>query len=189
MTLPLVERLRNWATPKSSEADEALAEALTQHWSSVCETLYYLVGDWGEAEDLALETFWRLHTRWGKDSSGLSNRGAWLFRVATNLGLNAIRARGRRRHYEETAAALRFQRTDPLDPATEVERRQEREQVRDVLSHMKPRRAQLLILRYTDHTYAEIADILGVARSSVGTMLARAEKDFERRYRAREEVS
>jgi DNA-directed RNA polymerase specialized sigma24 family protein len=53
---------------------------------------------------------------------------------------------------------------------------------------MKPRKAQLLILRYTDHSYAEIADILGIASSSVGTMLARAEKDFERRYRALKDV-
>jgi RNA polymerase sigma-70 factor (ECF subfamily) len=53
---------------------------------------------------------------------------------------------------------------------------------------MKPRKAELLILRHTGHSYAEIADILGIASGSVGTLLARAEKDFERRYRAREDV-
>jgi RNA polymerase sigma-70 factor (ECF subfamily) len=188
MTLSLVERLRAWAAPASSEADEALEEAIDEHWSSVCETLYYLVGDWEEAQDLALETFWRLHTRAPKRPSELSNLGGWLYEVATNLGLNAIRARRRRRRYEETAGALRLQRADPIDPADEVERREVKEQVRHVLSHMKARKAQLLILRYTDHTYAEIADILGVAPGSVGTMLARAEKDFERRYRALEDV-
>jgi DNA-directed RNA polymerase specialized sigma24 family protein len=52
---------------------------------------------------------------------------------------------------------------------------------------MPQRKAQILILRHTDHTYAEIAEVLGVAYSSVGTMLARAERDFERRYRALED--
>jgi RNA polymerase sigma-70 factor (ECF subfamily) len=53
---------------------------------------------------------------------------------------------------------------------------------------MNRRKAQILILRHTGHSYAEIADILNVASGSVGTMLARAEKDFERRYRALEDV-
>jgi RNA polymerase sigma-70 factor (ECF subfamily) len=169
----------------SSEADEVLETAFDEHWSSVCKTVYTLIGDWDEAQDLALEAFWRLHTRPPRD---LTNVGGWLYRVGTNLGLNAIRAHRRRRRYEEEAGALRLQRTDPLSPADEVERRETQERVRHVLSRMKPRKAQLLILRYTDHAYAEIADILGVATGSVGTMLARAEEDFERRYRALEDV-
>jgi RNA polymerase sigma factor (sigma-70 family) len=143
------------------------------------------VGDSDEAQDLALEAFWRLHTRRPRN---LANVGAWLHRVATNLGLNAIRARQRRRRYEEAAGALRLQRTDPVDPAEEVERREMGERVRHALSRMKRRKAEILILRYTNHTYAQIAEIMGVADSSVGTMLVRAEKDFERRYQAMEDV-
>ena len=90
---------------------------------------------------------------------------------------------------EEAAGALRLQRTDPVSPAEEVERRETQERVREVLSRMEPRKARLLLLRHTGHSYAEIADILGVAPGSVGTMLARAERDFARRYRALEERS
>jgi RNA polymerase sigma-70 factor (ECF subfamily) len=151
----------------------------------VCKTVQRLVGDWGEAEDLALEAFWRLYTHPPRE---LANVGGWLHRVATNLGLNAIRARRRRQRYEEEAGALRMQRADPLGPADAVERRETQEQVRQVLARMKPHKAELLILRHTGHSYAEIADILGVAPGSVGTMLARAEQDFERRYRAREDM-
>jgi RNA polymerase sigma-70 factor (ECF subfamily) len=150
--------------------------------------VYYLVGDWEEAQDLTLEAFWRLHTRAPREVNDLSNVGGWLYRVATRLGLNAIRARRRRRAYEEAAGVMRLQRAAPVDPEDEVERRETREKVQHVLSHMKERKAQLLILRHADHSYAEIADILGVAPSSVGTMLARAEQDFERRYRALEDV-
>jgi RNA polymerase sigma-70 factor (ECF subfamily) len=186
MTTPLVRRIQGAAIPAAPESDPALEEALEAHWSPVCKALYYLVGDWDEAQDLALETFWRLYTRPPRD---LTNLGGWLHRVAINLGRNAVRARRRRQRYEEAAGALKLQRPVPVDPADEAERRENQEQVRLVLSRMRPRRAQILILRHTDHTYAEIADILGVASGSVGTMLARAEREFERRYRALEERS
>lgn len=162
-----------------------LEEAFEEHWPAVCRTVYTLVGDWGEAQDLALEAFWRLYSGPPRD---LTNLGGWLHRVAINLGLNAIRTRRRRQRYEEEAAALRLQRADPLSPAGEVERRETQERVRYVLARMRPRKAQLLILRYTDHTYAEIADVLDIAPGSVGTLLARAEKDFERRYEALEDA-
>ena len=188
MSLPLVDSVRGWAGLNGTETDEALERALDEHWASICEALYYLVGDWEDAQDLALEAFWRFHTRAPRQPGGLRNVGGWLYRVATHLGLNAIRARQRRRIYEEAAGALRLQRVAPVDPETAVETREMRARVRHVLSYMKERKAQLLILRHTDHSYTEIADILGVAPGSVGTMLARAEKDFERRYRALEDV-
>jgi RNA polymerase sigma-70 factor (ECF subfamily) len=187
MIIPRINNIR-WANKdatNSAEAEAALEAAFDEHWSSVCETLYYLVGDWDEAQDLALETFWRLHTRPPRD---LTNLRGWLHTVATNIGLNAIRARRRRQRYEEAAGALRLQRSDPLDPEDVVEHREMQDQVRRVLSKMNPRKAQILILRHTGHTYADIADILDVAPGSVGTMLARAEKDFERRYRMWEDV-
>jgi RNA polymerase sigma-70 factor (ECF subfamily) len=186
MTIPLIRRIQGAAIPAAPETDPALEEAVEVHWSPVCKTLYYLVGDWDEAQDLALDTFCRLYTSPPRD---LTNVGGWLHRVATNLGRNAVRARRRRQRYEEAAGALKLQRAVPIDPVDELERRENQERVRHVLSRMKPRQAQILILRHTDHTYAEIADILGVAPGSVGTMLARAEKDFERRYRALEERS
>jgi RNA polymerase sigma-70 factor (ECF subfamily) len=180
-----IRRKQGAVRPMPRQAEDRLEAAFEEHWSFVCRTLHRLVGDWQEAQDLALEAFWRLHTRPPRD---LTNVGGWLYRVATNLGLNAIRARRRRRQHEEEAAALRLQRTDGLNPAAEIERRETQDRVRHVLSRMKPRKAQILMLRYAGHSYAEIADALDVAPGSVGTMLARAEKDFERRYQALEDA-
>jgi RNA polymerase sigma-70 factor (ECF subfamily) len=166
----------------AQDAGASFEAAFQQHWHRVCAVLYRLVGDRDEAEDLAMETFWRLYRRPPAENSP-SGLGGWLYRVATNLGFNALRARKRRKRYEEEAGLQALQINGSWDPADEIERAQERERVRAVLAQMKPRPAQLLILRHSGMSYAELAEALGVATSSIGTLLARAEEEFAERLK------
>jgi RNA polymerase sigma-70 factor (ECF subfamily) len=163
-------------------AESAFEAAFQENWPRVVATLYRLVGESDEAEDLALETFWRLHQNPPHSANHESLRG-WLYRVATNLGLNALRARKRRQSYEAHASQLDLLEGHSGDPAEEVERLQEGSGVRHTLAQMKPRSAQLLLLRHSGFSYAEIATSLGIASASVGVLLARAEMEFEERYR------
>lgn len=156
---------------------ESVFESLFErHWESICRALYRLLGDWDEAEDLALETFLQFYRRPPPDRS---NPAGWLYQVATNLGFNTLRARKRRQRYEQQAGEQVVQDTAPPDPAMAVERSEDRERVRQALQAMKPRAARILILRYSGLTYAEIAAALEIAPGSVGTLLARAEQEFE----------
>jgi RNA polymerase sigma-70 factor (ECF subfamily) len=166
------------------DADRSFEETFATYWSRVCATMYRLVGDWDEAEDLALEVFYRLYEQPPRERERM---GSWLYRVATNIGLNALRARRRRRQYEEAAEALKLQLAAPLDPAAEIERKETQTRVRQALAQIKPRAAQILILRHSGLSYAEMAKALNIAPGSVGTLLGRAENAFERRYRALEE--
>ena len=162
------------------DGGQAAFEALFQaHWGRVVQVLTRLVGDPAEAEDLALDAFWRLYRQPPRQDQNLAG---WLYRVATRLGLNALRARRRRQRYEESAGMDALHDDPPGNPAIMVEQAQERRQVRRVLSLMKPRAAQLLILRHSGMTYAEIAAALDVSPGSIGTLLARAEREFEGRY-------
>jgi len=52
-----------------------------------------------------------------------------------------------------------------------------------VLAKMPSRQAQVLVLRHSGLTYAEIAAALDVSARSVGTLLARAERAFEEGWR------
>ena len=155
-------------------------EALFQaHWTRLCRLLYSIVGDMDEAQDLVLEAFVQLYQRPPRDTGNLSG---WLYRVASNRGLNALRARQRRQHYEGQAGieALESERMD--DPAAALERQEERLRVHRTLAKIKPRSAQILMLRHSGLSYAEIAVSVGVASTSVGKLLTRAEDEFERRF-------
>jgi len=165
---------------------EASFEALfADHWDRVYPVLYRCVGDRAEAEDLAIEVFWQLFRRPPTGGTGANLRG-WLYRVAIRMGYNALRAEKRRRRYEREAGVAYLGRADLGDPAEEAERNMARQRVRRVLAQMKPRQAQVLLLRHSGLSYAEVAEALAVAPGSVGTMLARAERAFERHYRALE---
>lgn len=167
------------APAAANDLFEALFEA---HWPRLQLILSRLIADPDEVEDLCLESFLRLHNR----LSGLrshENLAGWLYRTATNLGLNSLRARQRRHQYELSAFEILPARS--VNPAEEVEARQEREMVHRVLLDLKPRDAQMLLLRSSGLSYQEIAIACQVSLSSVGTFLARAEREFEKRYQMR----
>jgi RNA polymerase sigma-70 factor (ECF subfamily) len=155
----------------------------SEHWGRVYAVLFRLLGDHAAAEDLALEVFWRLYQEPPKGAEGGKLIG-WLYRVATNLGYNALRGAKRRGHYESEAGIAYLEQNTVTDPAVEAERNMHRQQVRNVFTTMKPRSVNLLILRHSGFAYAEIAEILGVSPGSIGTLLARAEREFERKYNA-----
>jgi len=178
-----------WSKPQINSAstvqETAAFEALfQQHWLRICKSLFRLTGDWHEAEDLAIEAFLRLYEHPPLEAHNLEG---WLYRVATNLGLNALRARKRRWWYETQAVREPGQtmgaHSYSIDPAQAVEQAQENQRVRVVLSHMKPRSAMLLLLRQSGFSYREIAAALEIEPGSVGTLLARAEKEFGKKYK------
>lgn len=152
------------------------------HYQAVFRLAYRLAGTREEAEDLAQETFARLHASprlWNAEEGALKG---WLYRVVTNLAYNSARARSRRQRREDAVFAEEFRRGEG-DPADLAEQAERRAAVRDALLRLPERQAQLLLLRHTGLSYKELAEALGVAPGSVGTLLARAEAAFEQAFR------
>lgn len=153
------------------------------HYDGIYRILFRIVGSREEAEDLAQETFLRLHHhRFSEERE--HNVRAWLYRVATNLAYNALRSRQRRQQRQEVAAFHGTAMSDHApNPADVAERQAERETVRRVLATLQPRQARLLLLRHAGLSYRELAEALDVAPGSIGTLLARAKAAFEAAYR------
>ena len=183
----MIDSMKNLKTDvletAQAESISSQFEALfMQHWAQIYRLLYRLVGDPAEAEDLTLETFVRLYQRYPPGETEF-NFGRWLHRVATNLGLQSIRSWKRREHYEMTAGQYALEEVPEDRPAELAAEAEERRLVRLTLAQMNERQSQLLILRYSGLSYKEIAKALDLAPASIGPLLLRAEREFEKRYR------
>lgn len=165
--------------------DQAFEEIFRRYHATVYGVLLRLTGSPEEAEDLTQEVFLRLYQQPLRDSAG-ANLGGWLYRVATNLGFNAVRGRTRGRNRLLRWARLDWPlRSESPNPAAEAERHDAAEAVRGILAGMAERDRTVLILRYSGVSYAEIAATIGVKPGSVGTILTRAEQTLRKRYLAR----
>jgi len=154
-----------------------------EHYPRIVGLLARLTGDRGQAEEIAADVFSKLSRQ--RSLGAYEDVTPWIYRVATNAGLDALRSNSRRRRREE-AAGVEQLRTGARDSALDGMLREERRsRVQSVLAALKPRDAQLLLLRADGLAYRELAETLGIQPGSVGTILARAEAEFERRFRAR----
>ncbi len=161
---------------KDASADfEALFH---QFYPAVYGILFRLLRNPVEAEELAMEVFWKLSRR---PTGWFLGRpvGPWLFRTATNAGLDALKLAKRRQKYEANASASPVSSVHPLDDMLRAENCRA---VQQVLGEMKIQQAQILLLRANGCSYKELAYALGLRSSSVGTLLSRAESEFQKRY-------
>jgi len=132
-----------------------------------------LTGDTDVAEDVAQEAMVRLFAN-EVDGPPPALR-AWLFKTATHLIRDRYRVDENRR---------RLLLENPVTPSAvdgperSLERKTERALARRALEQLPERDREMLVLRYGGSSYKEIADVVNVAASSVGTLLARAERRF-----------
>lgn len=152
---------------------EALYERL---YPSLLRYVDRLVGDRDVAEDLAQEVCIRLLRR--PDLGGDDAR-LWSFTVATNL----VRDRGRTvSRRQRLLSAVPFAPAELPNPERQLERSEEITTVRAALDRLPERERQMLLMREEGFRYSEIAQVVGVAPGSVGTLIARALKRFVEVY-------
>lgn len=147
-----------------------------EHYHAVYCTIYKVVGNKEEAEDLAQEAFIRLYRHFEKVD--LPRVHQWLHRVSINLGLNAIRGRKRWRQWQQKAT---------LESQVHVESKPPKvlsnTLVRKTLASLSERQAQMLMLYAAGFSYEELADAVDVKKSSVSQLLMRARRAFEETYK------
>ncbi len=166
-----------------SKPDEAFEAIFHEHWSSIHRFITRMVSDPSEAEDLTLETFFRLYKHNPAQQDESNTRG-WLYKVATNLALQSIRSFKRRENYEINAGKDALEETNAHQPPKIFAEKEEQNFVRMALGQMNSRRAELLVMRYSGMAYKDIAQALKLSPTSIGPLLLRAEREFEKHYHA-----
>jgi RNA polymerase sigma-70 factor (ECF subfamily) len=103
---------------------------------------------------------------------------SWLYRSAVRTGLDELRRQQRRSRFEKVS---RFFRAAP-SPEQLLAGEQDQQRVRSVLSAMRVRDAELLILRSEGLSYQEVAEVLRLNETSIGTLFRRAQQVFRKEY-------
>ena len=149
-----------------------------RHYPSLVWYLHGRLGDRDLAEDLAQEAFVRLIDKPPREPD------SWLYVVAGNLARDAQRGELRRSRHLAVVRAEDERGPAGADPAPGADAAlcsaEESELVRETLAMLPERDAALLVMRADDVSYREIAAAIGVAPTSVGPLLARAQQRFIR---------
>jgi RNA polymerase sigma-70 factor (ECF subfamily) len=144
------------------------------HYRRIARAIARITGDPSRAEELAMEVFWKF---WHTPQAHGDQAGGWLYRSAINLALYELRRRARHSRYQQLLRLAGPSTPEEIHAATE-----EQKQVRRVLTAMKPRDAELLMLRGDDFSYEELASMLQLNPASVGTLIGRAKEAFRKEY-------
>jgi RNA polymerase sigma-70 factor (ECF subfamily) len=153
------------ATSRKTARDR-LVRAFQETREELISTLYFLLGHYEDAQDVAQEAFlkcWRTSNRLGR----VRNLRAWLFRVGLNAAKDLQRNAWRRRARPLEAAPPAEAGPHP-SPADLVVRHEETERLRVALLDLRCEEKEVFLLRQNgDLTYEQIARVL---RRPVGTV-------------------
>ena len=166
--------------------DERSFELLLQRYRTpLVNFLYRMVRAREEAEDLAQEVFLRVY-RARKDYVPSAKFTTWLFRIATNLALNSVRDNRHQRMEISLDAPVTVDAEDgdekPMDIAEKhpnIEQHLVEEARKNMIRHAidklpEKQRAAVLLHKYQELDYGDIAKILECSESALKSLLFRA---------------
>ena len=153
---------------------DAFEALFRQHQKEVYAWTARIVRDTGAAEDLTVETFWRIYRARQRFDAAAGNFRAWARRIATNAALDHLRhARKETELTEDFAAAPRG------DPATQSELRRH---LRRAFLELPPKyRLVATLALIEDEPYREIADAIGISAALVKVRVFRAVRMLRRK--------
>jgi len=154
--------------------DDAAFDGLFARWAGpLLNFLERMVGDRGTAEELAQETFLRVHRARGRYEPR-ARFSTWLYRIGTNLALNELE-RPRRRHLHLVDDA--HDRTAGNEAKVDdiVDSRRAGAAVERAIAQLPERQRIALWLSAAEgHSYKEIAVALETSEQSVKALVHRA---------------
>ena len=165
--------------------EQSFALLLQRYRTPLINFLYRMIREREEAEDLAQEVFFRVY-RARKEYVPSAKFTTWLFRIATNLALNSVRDNKHRRLEDSVDAPVSADAEDgderKLDVAEKrpnIEQRLLEEARSKMIRHAieklpEKQRAAVLLHKYQELDYNEIAKILECSESALKSLLFRA---------------
>jgi RNA polymerase sigma-70 factor (ECF subfamily) len=154
-----------------------LERLFVEHYRRVLMACYRITGNMADAEDAAQAVFLRLGTG---ELPAMANAGSYLYRTAINGALDLLRRKKAAEPLDSAAALV----SD--EPATSPERatanRELAGHLRQAISELAPRAAEMFALRYLEElSNVEIAKLMGTSQAVVAVTLYRSRMKLKRR--------
>jgi RNA polymerase sigma-70 factor (ECF subfamily) len=150
-----------------------------QHQAEVYGWILRIVRDSAAAEDLTIETFWRIHRAHARFDPGRSF-GAWARRIATNVAIDFLKTvRIREAPLDENFPAEAQHGQSVLDPAMQ---RESRERIQAAFQQLPAKlRVVAALSLIEDVPHSEIAEALNISTAAVKSRLFRAVRMLRRK--------
>lgn len=151
---------------------DAFETLFRQFQAEVYGWIVQIVRDPGIAEDLTIETFWRIYKARGRFDDEASF-GAWARTIARNLAIDHIRGRPREQELSEQTLSV-----EAPDSAIH---RETREKIERAFRQLPPKLQAAATLALVDERpYGEIADLLGAPVGAIRTRVFRAVRQLRK---------
>ncbi len=174
----------DWITRSLNHDEEAFTHLVEAYQTPVYNLCYRMLGDSGEAEDAAQESFWRAYQsikRYDPQRSFIT----WLLSIAAHYCIDQIRKRRL-----STLSLDVLPEGDIADnhlptPESSYAHKEEQTRVRQLLQNLNPEdRAAIIMSYWYDLSDQEIGDALKLSVSAVKSRLFRARRELARMWQA-----
>jgi len=170
--------------------DDAFEILVNRHQTSVLNLIYRFIGDRTQAKDLAQEVFIRVWQAVGSYQPK-AKFTTWIYRITANLCINELKSSRRRKLFQ----FLRFGEDQEntieevlVDASPSPEdlllSREQSRRISDALQSLPANQRMALVLRrYDNLSYQEIAKILNCSVSAVESLLIRAKRTLQEKLK------
>lgn len=164
------------------EVQGSFETLMERYQNRLLGVLTHLVGDSADAEDLTQEVFLRIY----KARKGYRPRArfsTWLFTIANNLAMNHARGKGRSLatanggEADSQGALPAVERAEGREgtPSAQVRKAELAEIVRDAVGVLgEDQKLAVLLNKFEEMSYAEIAEVMNRSEPAIKSLLARA---------------
>ncbi len=179
---------------------EAAFRTLVQrNQAKVYAMIFRVIGDHGQVEDLTQEVFLRVFRTAGRYRP-MAKFSTWLYRIAANVALNAIRSKRKMKlaglELPDEENGARWHRevrdTRASSPHSRMDHAELTEKLAQAIAKLpENQRIAITLNQYEHMSYQDIADILDCSTMAVKSLLSRARcnlRDALTRYLGREFV-
>ena len=161
---------------------QAFRQLVQRNQANVYSIAYRLVGNHAMAEDLTQEAFLRVF-RAAKRYRPMAKFSTWLYRIAANVALNALRSRRRMRFAplelsdsdDESSWHRDVPDTREAPASARLDIAELRERIDAAIRSLPPnQRVAITLSRFEHLSYQEIAEVLDCSTMAIKSLLSRA---------------